>query len=167
MAERFATSTPYQNSCGSVFLFIVSLADKPLAASKNALRLPPRKCKLGSESAFAACDPNVRYTGRPQPSNMNWRLAAEPIRLRRFRSASNHGSRFPAAVRQSDPAGFPAPAGARVRPTSPHARLSSSDTPNQQCCTHRPRSDWRSRRPHLCHRSLFTDFLHFGSSFAA
>jgi len=98
---------------------------------------------------------------------MNWRLAEEPIRPRRFRSASIRRSRFPASGPQSDPAGFPIPAGARGPPTSPHARLSSIDTPNQQCCNHRSRSDWRSRRPHLYHRSLFTDFLHYGADIAA
>ena len=123
--------------------------------------------RLGSESAFAACGPNVRYADGHFPSNMNWPQAEEPIRLRRFRSVSNHRSRFPASVPLSDPAGFPIPAWAHGRPTSPHASLSSSDTPNPPRCSHRSRSDWQSRRLHHYHRPLFTDFPHFGAAIAA
>jgi len=103
---------------------------------------------------------------RTLSTDVRWRLPEEPIR-RRHRSASNRRSRCLSSALHLHQAGFPIPAGARGRPTSPHARLSSIDTPNQQCCTHRSRSDWRSRRPHLYHRSLFTDFLHCGAEFAA
>ena len=92
------------------------------------------------------------------------RFPTDPIRRSFFRSASIRRSRFPVSVPQSDPAGFPTPAGARGRPTSPHVSLSSSDKPNQQHCTHRSRSDWRSRRLHPYLRSLFTDFLHCGAA---
>ena len=98
-----------------------------------------------------------------------WRLGKHRgfalfTRRRFFRSSSAHRSRFLASVRHLYPAGFPIPAGALGRPTSPHVSLSSSDKPNQQHCTHRSRSDWRSRRPHPYHRSLFTDFLHCGAA---
>ena len=95
---------------------------------------------------------------------MNWRLPENPIHCHFFESALAHRSRFLASVRHLYPAGFPIPAGALGRPTSPHVSLYSSDKPNQQHCTHRSRSDWRSRRPHPYHRSLFTDFLHCGAA---
>ena len=85
-------------------------------------------------------------------------------RRRFFRSSSARRSRFLASVRHLYPARFPIPAGALGRPTSPHVSLYSSDKPNQQHCTHRCRSDWRSRRPHLFLRSLYTDFLHCGAA---
>ncbi len=97
-------------------------------------------------------------------SQMSWLLPEKPIRRRLFGFSSVHRSRFLASVRHLFPAGFPIPAGALGRPTSPHVSLYSSDKPNQQHCTHRSRSDWRSRRPHPYHRSLFTDFLHCGAA---
>lgn len=97
-------------------------------------------------------------------NNISRRLPERFSCRRHRRSASIRRSRFPVSVPPSGPAGSPIPAGALGGPTSPHVSLYSSDTPNQQHCTHRSRSDWRSRRPHPYLRSLFTDFLHCGAA---
>ena len=107
-----------------ITLFLPHTGEQTLAHSAAS-------ASLGSESAFAAYAPDVRYADRPRPSNMNWRLALEPIRLRRLQSASNGQSQFLASVRDLYPAKSPKPAWGHGRPTSPHAHLCSSDTPSQ------------------------------------
>lgn len=123
--------------------------------------------RVGLRVRIRRVRPQFLVCWRTVSINMNWRLPEKPICCRRFRSASNRRSRFPASVPQSDPAGLPIPAWTHGRPTSPQAHSYSSDTPNQQRYARRSRSDWRSQRLHLYHRPLFTDFLHFGAAIAA